>query len=404
MSNDLEQRLRAAFDHLAGPLAPPGLVSGTLRKARQHRRRQLVTAGVAIAAVAAGTYAGAAALTGRTSTVDAAAGGDIAVTGLSCQPGAAYQPDEPPHSRLLNPATGRYVTVPYCGAVPSPDLTKAVVTGGAGSKADPEKQGILDIATGQVRWISGVAGLAVWSPDSRQVLLYTNQAAQILHTGRGYALVDAATAVARLVPFQNPRGAPVWLPDGTIAIVTCGCPTAPAPRGEVVDPGYYADPTPGPRVPVTLPPGKRPDHPIRVTTPGVPDPAPVEEVHTGRNWRPLPMVSPDGTRVVFTVAEGMDAPVVDVAATSTGRQLHRITLPAYNEVVGWYDADHLITHYLPRHPAPGAKDTDEVLSIISVSTGKVERTVRRDTGYGTIEFDADVTVGGVSGKATKVGF
>jgi hypothetical protein len=427
MSTDLARKLHAAFEHLADTPAPPSLVPGTLRRGRQQRRLQLATAGVAVAAVAAGGYTGAAALTDRTARSDAAAGGDIAVTAVSCQPGGAYQPDHPPHSRLLT-AAGGYKTVPYCAAVPSPDLTRAVVTGGTGLPGDPQKQGILDVASGQVAWIAGFTGIAVWSPDGSQVMLHSGQAGfgPAAPLGEGYVLVDAANATARLVPSAARLGEPVWRPNGAIALVRCACPAAPASRGEVLDPGFYTEGDTGPdpigtyvRVPgeplpsgritipgrhvATAPSGSGPGW-ESPGTPVPPQPAIGEQVSTGRRWSPLPFVSPDGNQVAFTVSAGMGGPVVDVAATATGRFRHRITLPAYNEVIGWYDNDHLITHYLPRQAAPGAKDTDEVLSVISVRTGKVERTIKRDTGYGAIEFDADVTVGTVSGGARKPGF
>jgi hypothetical protein len=428
MSTDLERKLHAAFERLTDTPAPPGLAPGIVRRTRQQRQLRLATAGVAVAAVAAGGYAGATAWSGR--DVAAAAGGSLAITSLSCQPGNAYQQDDPKHSRVLDQSTGRYVTVPYCGVVPAPDGRHAVVTDGGTSKADPERQGILDLATNKITWIQGYTGIAVWSPDGTQVMLRGKQAGlgSARPLGATYAVVEADTGAVRVVPLAataHPAG-PVWRPNGTIALVSCQCPQPPASRGEVVDPGYFQPaevPAGGASVPggapsktvtTTLPsgaiivtPGKNKGQgPVLVPgTGGAPTAMPdLIMTNTGRDWTPLPMISPDGKRVAFTVSGGMDGPVVFLADSATGKYLGRVDLPRYNEVVGWYDVDHLVTHYLPRRPAPGAKDTDEVISVVSVRTGKVDRAASRDTGYGPIEFDANVTIGMVSGPARKVGF
>jgi hypothetical protein len=72
-------------------------------------------------------------------------------------------------SLVWNPAARRYESVPYPVVVPAPAGTLAAVWDGL------QQFGLLDLASGEVRWLPGVDGmylffeLPAWSPDGRHV-------------------------------------------------------------------------------------------------------------------------------------------------------------------------------------------------------------------------------------------
>jgi hypothetical protein len=146
------------------------------------------------------------------------------------------------YSLLLDPKTGRYDRVPYPRVVPSPDGRRALVWQGDNSVRYPLRLGVLDRATGSVRWSSFRGGPienltadsdGVWSPDGRIVMFTTGEKAP----GPGVLILDADTlggvaqtpgrpdgpssTIDRLVVVSefldnNARGlAAVWTPDGT---------------------------------------------------------------------------------------------------------------------------------------------------------------------------------------------
>ena len=130
------------------------------------------------------------------------------------------------YSLLLDPRTGKYDRVPYPAVVPSPDGQRVLVWQGDNSLRYPLRVGVLDRATGSVRWVAddGTAfsdlsadSEGAWSPDGSRILFTVMSETH----GDGVAILDIDTlnGFAIEVPEfagNNARGsAAVWTPDGT---------------------------------------------------------------------------------------------------------------------------------------------------------------------------------------------
>jgi hypothetical protein len=306
MSTNLDSALRDALADLADAPPPAGLAAAAIRTAR--RRHRLRVAAVAVAVVAAALLATPAAI--------------VAVNGVDTAPA------EPPRlyplvvtgyslgtqgSMLLDRDTGEYVNWPYRSVVPSPDGAYALVR--AGGSGPPGQVGVLDPASGDVRWIDGPVGMGGdspggWSPDGERLLV----------TQRGgFSIVDPETLRATFVeqddvddPEINAMGNRfVWAPGGDEIALTESVEVA---NGAVAN-GVTA---------------------IRFydldgnLTRTVPATAPLTSEAS---------FSPDGTRMALQYPElGQPIQVVDVA---TGEV--RLTVPVPPSVlVGWADDDHPI--------------------------------------------------------------
>jgi hypothetical protein len=332
MSDQLERELRGALHRISTAAPPPNLTQAALRQAGRASLVRRVSAGAAAVAVA-GVTAAAAAVTGGVHSGGAPGPGSSAGSHSPAAPSfagkqvvAAYSctsgTQGVTRSLVLNRATGRYVTTPYCDVALSPDGARAMVTDY--NNGHP-RYGILDVAANHVRWLAG--GYATtgsggeWAPDGRHLLLTggrtdIGQEAELRPENNGFMIVDTATLRIDFHPVldvPNTLGAHgVWLPDGQTIAITVG--TAGTGEG-------------GPRVTG-----------IRLYD------------QRGQALRTLPAtrgllaggaISPDGGTMVLLNPVGID-PDPQLADTRTGRVLRTVRLPAGTAIMGWYDADHLI--------------------------------------------------------------
>ncbi|WP_405094568.1 hypothetical protein [Micromonospora sp. NBC_01412] len=354
MSAQLEGAVREALEDLASSAAPPDLTRGAINRANRQRAARLSVAGlaaVAAAIVAVPMVAGG--LAGPDDPLAAGAGqpGSVkpfVVTAYSGVNGTADVGTADDYSLLLDPATGTYEKVPYNEAVPSPDGSQVLVHEGDNSTAHPSRRGLMDRASGKVRWLPGNFGYtdgATWSPDGTQILI-SNKPKVTTDPGHGFLLVDAETLAIRLVgsPDINSRNAVganfVWTPQGKeLALVHTTNPTGAGPA-EVTGIGYY-------------------DLAGKLTRT-----VPVTNGLLGDGAQ----FSPDGSRIALDEPPGSDdIRIVDVA---TGIVHQQFSVPTAGRVLGWYDSSHLIVYDY------GDPDLTERPSVKVVDlAGKVTRTV-----------------------------
>ncbi len=220
MSTDLDNELRAALRDLVDVPSPTGVAAGAIRQG--NRRRRLVRAGSTAGGLALATCLVVAVIAG---VVRAPGGAGVATPAGPRLPhvvlvysGIAGGIDGPADdtSLVLNLATGEYESMPYHTVVPSPDGTRLFVVDGDNSAAHPTRMGIIDRATGLVRWLPGDHGYqggATWSYDGTRVLLTDEP-----RTGPpGFTVVDAETLMSSSavlpVPGPNRTGVALfWAP------------------------------------------------------------------------------------------------------------------------------------------------------------------------------------------------
>ncbi|GAA1041467.1 hypothetical protein GCM10009557_65270 [Virgisporangium ochraceum] len=311
MTTRLEGAVRAALDDLTGVAPPPDLAQGAIRRAgRQRVARLSVTAVAVVAAVAAGVPL----VVGGTGPTAGPAQGPAekpfvvtAYSGIirSGDPGPADDV-----SLLLDPATGRYGEVPYNEVVPAPDGDPVLVHRGDNSVAHPSRWGLLDRATGEVRWLDlpapGYTTHGTWSPDGRQLLFTVRPRG----SGGGFVVVDAESLSTR----------PVALPDDRIHNA--------AGAGFGWTPG-------GAGVMLVRSAGGGSTHVDRYDLQG--RETGTAEVPGGPAGTGV--VSPDGTRIALDPVEPGRCRVVDL--TTRIAVLPR-GLPDAGRVLGWYDNTHLM--------------------------------------------------------------
>lgn len=201
MSQRVDGLLRDAVRDLAGRARPVALADAAIAQGRRLRRRRasLIAAGAAMV-VAASLVVPSVLLRGDPAPIGAAPTNQpttnapatpapavlgtlpaglivgaitLAGSGAGSDPVSGEPvPDQTP-SLVWNRVEQRYVEVPYPEAIPSPSGTVASVM-------DPyeDRYGLLDIASGQVRWLDLLANgratassLPAWSPDGRHLAI-----------------------------------------------------------------------------------------------------------------------------------------------------------------------------------------------------------------------------------------
>lgn len=344
MDHKLDEALRGALRDIADVPPPVGLATAARRIADRQRATRLTLASVATAVVALVTIPTAMAMIGDGQMPGGATPGPVVVTAYS---GALRGTDPSPaddRSLLLNPETGRYEEVPYRAVVPSPDGRQVLVHQGDNSATYPLRAGIMDRATGQVRWIATYAGEGggdgSWSPDGRRILF-----TECPRLGPcGFVIVDASTLAARFVEVSVDEDALglgfVWTPDGEHVAHTLSRNVGGEMGTDAVTGIQFFDLS-----------GK-----------------PVRTIEATAALSASTDFSPDGTRVALSAPYGGDE--VQIVAATTGLVMQRVTLPTAGVVLGWYDDDHLMVRVF------GDRDSRaDTLQVVGLD-GSVVRTVR----------------------------
>jgi hypothetical protein len=371
MNTALDRVLREALEDLVAEPPPSGLAKAAIGRARRQRATRVALAAAAVALV-----------TGVTVPLAIAAVGGSAPDRFPWQEPAgppaekrlvvtAYagitRPTNPSAaddvSALLDRENGRYEEIPYPDAIPSPDGTRAVVAEGDNSVDHPVRAGILDLATGQVRWIRGYGGYddhLTWSPDGRQVL-YSRRPKD---GAQGFVRVDADTLreTFRPVPDDEVPNALglgfVWAPDGRQVVHTLSVSVGDESEPDRVLGIRFYDLD-----------GK----PVR--TLGLDDGVLLD----GAGF------SPDGSAMALGRRKGGDIAVVD-STDGTVRARVSMAKPG-TVVVGWYDDSHLVLR--------SYADVDEWRQLVVVDlAGRRVRTVPLD---GTWADAGRITLGPAEG-------
>jgi hypothetical protein len=342
MRTDLDHALREAMAQIAEAPLPPGMAQAAIRKAGRRRTARLVVAGVTAAAVAlVAVPVAVVTLDGRDRNdrgVIAGEGTDrthgtgqlvvMAYSGIAnpADPGPADDT-----SLLLNPKTGSYDQLPYHSALPSPDGNRVLVHDGDNSVRHPSRAGILDRATGNVRWIGSYRPndrSPAWSPDSRRVMFTRRPASGTA----GFVLVDVETLQTAFtavpdVGNNNSLGLGlVWTPDGkAVALTLSHGADSEAQPDTVTGIRFYG-------------PDGRPTRTVNVADGALSD---------GAGF------SPDGSRIALSRAGSGQLHIID---TITGATRQRLGLPG--EFLCWYDADHVVASSLGDSGRPELKVVD----------------------------------------------
>lgn len=395
MNTALRDVLHHAIERQAEAAPPPtGLVDAVFRRRRKQGRVRMAAAVVLAAAVAVPVVAQVhrradptlAPWRGHHMVLDA-------LSTLWADHQAGETDPEPLTSLLLNRRTGQYEKVPYTHVVPSPDGRWAVVStyrtnGLVSHRLESERIGVLDRASGQVRWLDRGARTFVrpqhasWAGDSSRFVLTE------------WPIVSGN--------FQPPLAALV--DPATLAVQEIAPPTADSRMSAVEDGAFVL--------------GPNSDRLYASRVGGLA--GLVEWDLTGRElraigahegtWSVTESFSPGGDRIAFANRAVPDvdfdsrrsAIVVDIVDMATGQRTVRIRMPfGVYQVLGWYDANHLVV--VKNTAEWSGEPTHLVLEVVRIADGRVVHTVDvpDDRRWGDLYL---TPAAGLSGEAKKLAF
>lgn len=336
MKPHVAEALRNAFEEMAESAPPPaGLASTALVTARRQRLvRWLTSTGTAAAVCAA--LIGVFAVVSPTADPDPIAGKmrpQVVTAYSSVRDVTPTGPSQPPtfHSLLLDFSTGRYERVPYQWVLPSPDGSRVLVSSAGDSATGPERLGMMDRASGDVRWISDPALDATnpnpgqesqWSSDGRQILVGPSHRLG----SYGFVLLDPETLKVTVVPVTDPASLInpdlylVRTPDGN-SVAMLQKRVAERPWETVIDVRLYDLNGKAVRT-ASIGPGAYPFHPV---------------------------FSPGGDQIALPTKE----PLVIVVNATTGAVRDTVTPPPDSSLVGWADDAHLLFCVVDPEQDPG---------------------------------------------------
>jgi hypothetical protein len=323
MRNDVDTRIRAELRELAdGAPGPVALADSALRLAGARRRRRAAAAATGIAAVVTVAVAGTLGVLPRSGPIGAAGSQPPPRPAAQQQTVVAYRLVDgrggnplADQSRLLDPATGRYVTVDVAYLYVSPDGSQvaAVDTDRAPTRIGlASRSALVARGTPAIRWLDLPAtNFAGWSPDGRQVLIAARAGRDLrvlVVDGRSGRVVHDTRVPAGLL--DPGTGFPyVWFSaDGRNLVTTrSAAGSQPAIVRFLRLDGVTAR---------------------QVTVPGA-------------RWLVAHPFPADGRHMLLA---GLDGRELLVADTTTGDVVGRIPVGGESNlgVVGWYDDDHLI--------------------------------------------------------------
>ncbi|WP_410816310.1 hypothetical protein [Micromonospora sp. 050-3] len=360
MNPHLTRALRTAFEELAETApAPVGLAQAALVSARRQRVTRLAVGGGFAAAICAALIGVVAVI----APISGTAGDQFADNGLRPLVVTAYSgirdpkiDDPSPHfqySLLLNAKTGRYDRVPYRYAMPSPDGSQVLVATGDNSLRYPTRAGVLDRASGNVRWIAdfgsasdarfpGYSSDGRWSPDGQRILF-----THMPRTGTpGFVLVDPETLTTTFVPLpdlaaQNDQATGlIWTPDSNGLALTL---SKSVDEPTVTGIRFYDL---AGRVVRTVP----------------------------ASGGPLDDVSffPDGGQLALApYSDGVQQTSVTVVDPATGAVQHSFKVPISGGLIGWTDDQHLLIRVF--HDQGGIPASDQPAPVLGPGDDEYDR-------------------------------